>query len=384
MHTYIHRIKEKTIKEHLRIFPAVAILGARQVGKSTLAKQIMKEYPNSVYLDLEDPRDLAKLQDPMAFLQANKNSMICIDEIQRFPNLFNILRPYIDGNERPGQLLILGSASKELIRQSSESLAGRISFIEIGPFSVPEVNDLRNLWMQGGFPKAYILNEQGSYDWRINYIRTFLERDIPQFGINIPAETLRRFWTMLAHVNGTVLNMRSLASSMGTSAPTIKRYLDILESAFVIRRLQPFYTNTKKRLVKSPKLYIRDSGIIHTLLGIETLNDLLGHPCLGGSYESFIISSIMENFPRFGASFYRSSGGAEIDLILEKGKKRTAIEIKSSSSPKLTQGFYEAMKIIKPEKAFIAAPVEKPFPVHKDIWVYNLPDLISQMKELYE
>lgn len=377
MQTYVARIKEKIISKHLEAFPAVILLGARQVGKSTLAKKIIENIDNSLYLDLEDPRDFAKLQDPMTYLEANSKSLICIDEVQRYPEIFQIFRSYLDKNNRPGQLLLLGSASRDLIKQSSETLAGRVSYIEINPFVASEVDDLRRLWVQGGYPDSYSFNSELSFDWRINYIRTFLERDIPQLGIKIPSETLKRFWTMLAHVNGSVLNQSTLASSMGVSVPTINRYLDILEGTFVIRRLKPFFTNTKKRLIKSPKIYIRDSGLIHCLLGIESYNDLFGHPCLGNSYEAFIIGSILEKYPRYEASFYRSSSGAEVDLVLEKGEKRIAIEIKSSSVPKVTQGFYEALKVIKPSKVFIIAPVDDSFPLKEDIWVYNLKTFLE-------
>lgn len=372
MQRYQARSKEDLIIRHLKAFPAVALLGARQVGKSTLAKEVIKHITKAIYLDLEDPRDFAKLQEPLVYLEANRDSLICIDEVQRYPEIFQVFRSYLDKNNRPGQLLLLGSASRDLIRQSSETLAGRISFIEINPFTADEVSDLTRLWVQGGYPDSYFFESDLSYDWRINYIRTFLERDIPQLGFNIPAETLKRFWNMLAHVNGMVLNQSTLASSMGVSVPTIKNYLDILEGTFVIRRLKPFFINTKKRLIKSPKIYIRDSGLIHCLLGVESYNDLLGHPCLGNSYEAFIISSILENFPRFEASFYRSSSGSEIDLILEKGYKRIAIEIKSSSSPKLSRGFYEAIKVIEPDKAFVIAPVDESYPLKGDVWVHNL------------
>ncbi len=377
MQTYRTRLKEEIIIKHLDAFPAVVLLGARQVGKSTLAKKIIEHMDNTVYLDLEDPRDFAKLQDPLAYLEANNKSLICIDEVQRYPEIFQVFRSYLDKNNRPGQLLLLGSASRDLIKQSSETLAGRVSYIEISPFVASEVANLQKLWLQGGYPDSFSFDSELSFDWRINYIRTFLERDIPQLGINIPSETLKRFWTMLAHVNGSVLNQSNLASSMGVSVPTIKNYLDILEGTFVIRRLKPFFTNTKKRLIKSPKIYIRDSGLIHCLLGIESYNDLLGHPCLGNSYETFIIASILEKFPRHEASFYRSSSGAEIDLVLEKGEKRIAIEIKSSSAPKVTQGFYEALKVIKPSKAFVIAPVDGSFPMKEDIWVHNLKTLLE-------
>jgi len=372
MQTYVPRQKEALIKKHLASFPCVVLLGARQVGKSTLAHKILNEYRGAIYLDLEDPRDLAKLQDPLTFLEANHQALICIDEVQMYPNLFQYFRSYLDNNNRKGQLLLLGSASRDLIKQSAETLAGRISYIEISPFTADEVEDVKTLWLQGGYPDSFYLAPDLSFDWRINYIRTFLERDIPQLGFNIPAEALRRFWTMLAHLNGSVMNLSKLASSMGVSAPTIKNYLDILEGTFVIRRLPPFFTNTKKRLIKSPKFYIRDTGLIHCLLGIESYNDLLGHPALGNSFEALVISSMLEKFSRYDASFYRSSSGAEIDLILEKGNKKIAIEIKSSATPKLTQGFFEALKVISPDQAFVIAQIETPFPLKNDIWAYNL------------
>ena len=381
MQTYVSRIKEELVREHLAAFPAVVLLGARQVGKSTLAKRIIEHVGKTVYLDLEDPRDFAKLQEPLAFLEANKDALICIDEVQRYPEIFQIFRPYLDKNNRPGQLLLLGSASRDLIKQSSETLAGRISYIEIGPFVASEVGDLRRLWVQGGYPDSFLLDSELSFDWRLNYIRTFLEQDIPQLGFSMPAAVLRRFWTMLAHVNGSILHQSNLAASMGVSVPTIRNYLDILEGTFGIRMLSPFFTNTRKRLVKSPKIYIRDTGLIHCLLGIESYNELLGHPCLGTSYEAFVIASILERFPRYDASFYRSSGGAEVDLVLEKGTTRIAIEIKHSAAPKLTQGFYEALKVIKPERAFVVAPVDSPFPLREGLWVHNLETFLRAFYE---
>ncbi len=377
MHSIVERQKTALVKEHLAAFKAVALLGARQVGKSTLAKHIISGHKNSLYLDLEDPRDFAKLQNPLTFLEANKDALICLDEVQRYPEIFQLLRSYLDKNKRAGQLLLLGSASRDLIKQSSESLAGRISYIEIGPFNAMEVSDHTKLWVQGGYPESYRLNEKLSFDWRINYIRTFLERDIPQLGFNIPAATLRQFWTMIAHLNGSILNQSKLASSMGVSSPTIRNYLDILEGTFVIRRLKPFHSNSKKRLIKSPKIYIRDSGLVHALLGIENYNELLGHPGIGASYETFVINSILEKYPRYEACYYRSSGGAEIDLVLIKGKEKIAIEIKCSATPKLTTGFHEAIKVIKPQKSFAIALIDQPFPLSQDVWAYNLNDFLK-------
>jgi uncharacterized protein len=310
----------------------------------------------------------------LAFLEANRQALICIDKVQRTPEIFQVFRRYLDDNKRTGQLLLLGSASRDLIKQSSESLAGRISYIGIDPFNELEVNDHKKLWLQGGYPVSYRLEQSLSFDWRVNYIRTFLERDISQLGFSIPAETLKRFWTMLAHLNGSVLNQSTLAASMGVSVPTIKNYLDILEGTFVIRRLKPFHTNTKKRLVKSPKIYLRDSGLIHCLLGIESYNDLLGHPALGNSFEVFVMESLLAKYPRHQASFYRSSSGAEIDLVLEKGQHKIAIEIKSSSAPTLTQGFYEALQ---PSQAFVIAQVDSPFLIKEDVWVHNLNSFLA-------
>ncbi len=378
MQTYKPRKKVELINKHLKAFPCVALLGARQVGKSTLAKEIIKNIDHSIYLDLQDPRDKAKLQDPLTFLEANEDSLICIDEIQLYPDLFTVLRGYIDNNKRPGQLLILGSASRDLIKQSSETLAGRISYIEICPFVAQEVEDHKKLWLQGGYPDSYLFNEELSFDWRINYIRTFLERDIPQLGFNIPAETLKRFWMMLAHTNGTILNQSSLASSMGVSVPTVRKYLDLLEGTFVIRKLRPFHTNTKKRLIKSPKVYIRDSGLIHCLLNIESYNDLLGHPALGNSFETHIIESLLIKFNRYRPFFYRSSSGNEIDLVLIRGQEIIAIEIKASSSPSLTRGFYEALAVIKPTRKFVIAQIDKGYPLKGDLWVYSLKEVLEE------
>ena len=379
MQTLIERSVYQKIIQHLNNFKCVALLGPRQTGKSTLSKIILKENPHSVYLDLEDPVDFAKLNDPSAFFAANKDKLICLDEIQRYPELFPVLRGHLDRGGRNGQILILGSASPLLIRQSSETLAGRISFIEITPFLANEINDIQKLWVQGGYPDSFLKDEEFSFEWRKNYIQTFLERDIPNLGINIPAITLRRLWLMLAHLNGQLLNKSKLGSALGVSGNTIQKYLDILEGTYIIRQLQPFYTNTKKRLIKSPKIYIRDTGLLHQLLGIESYNDLLGHPIIGESFESHVITSIVDNLPKYAPSFYRSSSGAEVDLVLERNQKKICIEIKASSTPKLTQGFYEALKVIRPTKSYVVANIKDSYPMKKDIYAMSLNQLLKEL-----
>jgi predicted AAA+ superfamily ATPase len=382
MQTYVKRNVALKISDHMKNFPAVALLGPRQSGKSTMAKRYIESIPNSVYLDLEDPVDFSKLTDPSAFLAANANKLICFDEIQRYPEIFPIFRSHLDRGNRPGQLLLLGSASRDLIRQSSESLAGRISYLNVTPFLANEVDDINRLWLQGGFPQSYLKSDEFSNEWRTNYIRTFLERDIPNLGIRIPAATLRRFWQMLAHSNGQLLNMSKLASSMGTSSTTIKSYIDILEGTFIIRQLSPFSANTKKRLVKSPKIYVSDTGLLHCLLGIESFNDLLGHPVLGSSFESMALTSIIENMPKYTPSFYRSSSGAEIDLVLEKGNKKICIEIKASTTPKLTQGFYEGLKVVNPDHVFVLANINDSYPVNEGIEAMGIMKLLDVLGKL--
>ena len=344
MHELIEREITDTVKTRLKNYPAVALLGARQVGKSTIAGMVIEQIPKAIHLDLERPADLNKLTDPEAFFSQFSDHMICLDEIQRTPDIFPILRGVIDRNRRNGQFLILGSASRDLIRQSSESLAGRLSYIEISPFSQREASftDQATHWLQGGYPRSLLTeNNEISVQWREDYIRTFLERDIPQLGFRIPANTLGRFWRMLAHSHGQVLNASKLAGSMGVSSHTIRKYIDLLEQTFVIRALPPYTENIKKRLVKSPKVYIRDTGILHTLLNIENMEDLFAHPVYGASYEGYVIENIVTQFPRWQASYYRTSNGAEIDLILTKGIRRIAIENQVVNQPESSKKFLE-------------------------------------------
>ncbi len=389
MQTYIKRIITTNIEQKLENMPGVVILGPRQCGKSTLAKAIISEIGGAVYLDLERPSDVSKLRDPEAFFSLNNDKLICLDEIQRVPELFPVLRSVMDENRKNGQFIILGSASPDLIKQSSETLAGRISYFELTPFVLIEVSEdhhlktLRKLWLRGGFPRSYLApNEKESIEWRLDFIRTFLERDIPQLGFRTPAKTIERFWRICAHLHGQLLNSSKLGESMGVSHHTVRSYIDMLEQSFVLRVLRPYESNLKKRLIKSPKIYIRDSGILHALLSIENHNDLLGHPVYGASWEGFVIENILSLLPNWTASFYRTSSGSEIDLILEKGKRRIAVECKVSTSPGLNRGFWNAMNDLKFEEAWVIAPVKETYPAERGVMVASLQKFIDQLFNL--
>ena len=383
MHIYINRKIEPSVRKNLKDFPVVAILGPRQCGKSTLAKRIISLRKKSVYLDLELESDIRKMDDPELFLSEHEDKLVCIDEIQRMPDLFKVLRGVIDHKRRNGRFLILGSASRDLIRQSSETLAGRICYMELAPFIYSEISnagkaDLMKLWTRGGFPESLLSrSNQSSVTWRENFIRTYLERDIPQLGFNIPARTLKRLWTMLAHSHGQVLNSSRLGESIGVSHTTIRSYLDILSQTFMIRLLQPFHANVKKRTIKSSKVYIRDSGILHSLLGIENKNDLFGHPVFGSSWEGFSLENILAAYPGYAPYFYRTSSGMEIDLVLEKGKKRIAFEFKASKSPVVSKGFYQALKDLSIYRAYIVSPVDEQYPLKQNVTVAPLHAFIK-------
>jgi len=385
MQGYRNRFVLSDIVKRLRSNPAVALLGARQVGKSTLAEMIIEQFPDAMYLDLERPSDMNKLADPEAFFHQFPNHLICLDEIQRAPELFAVLRSIIDRNKGNGQLLLLGSASRALIKQRSESLAGRISYVEITPFNRMETKDINinRFWLRGGYPRSLVnADDEASFQWREDYIRTFLERDIPQLGFHVPANTLARFWRMLAHSHGQTLNASKLADSMGVSGHTIRKYIDLLEQTFVVRALQPWSGNTKKRLIKAPKVYIRDTGLLHALLDIESMEQLFSHPVYGASYEGFVIENIVSQLPRWQASFYRTSSGAECDLVLEKAGKRVAIEIKASTSPKLGRGNWSALEALQPDYSFVVAPVDVAYPLQQGVMVMPLDDVIEALRRL--
>jgi uncharacterized protein len=362
----INRINEKRIlQELIGIFPVTAILGARQVGKSTLAKQIEHDW----YFDLENPSDLLQFDNPKFLLEPLKG-LIVIDEIQRKPELFPLLRFLVDNN--PGQkFLLLGSASPDLIKGSGETLAGRIGYHFLGGFTIEETgNDYQGLWLRGTLPKPYLLEESESFMWRDNFITTFLERDIPQLGINIPSNTLRRFWTMLAHYNGQLLNYSELARSFGISDMTIRRYLEILEGTFMIRLLTPWYSNLGKRLVKSPKLYFRDTGILHNLLTVSNQHELLSHPKLGASWEGFCIENAIRALNRSAKKdvwFYSTHSGSEVDLFWQKGGRNYAIEVKFSDTPRITRSLSTAIKDLDIDRAWIVYPGEKIIPLSETI-----------------
>jgi predicted AAA+ superfamily ATPase len=381
MDNYIQRTIADSLFRKLSNMPAVAILGPRQCGKTTLAKNLINRMDHAVYLDLERRADLNRLRDPEAFFELNLSSLICLDEIQRVPDLFAEMRSRIDRHEGNSQFLILGSASPELIRQTSESLAGRIAYFELTPFNLIELGKradkvLRRLWLRGGFPRSYLAgDEQESFDWRKDFIRTFLERDIPQLGLNIPARRLERFWRMCAHVHGHLLNRSSLGESLGVSHHTIGSYLALLEQTYLVRVLEPFYANVKKRLVKSPKIYLRDSGLLHALLDIKDHNDLLGHPAYGASWEGFAIENIINAYSDWHTSFYRSASGTEIDLILEKGRQRIAVEVKASTSPTLKRSFWNALDDLNVDDAWIVAPVRQPYPYERGVLVRPLDEV---------
>ena len=372
----IKRLIQAKLTEKLANNPAVALLGARQVGKSTLAKQIVSRFPDAIYLDLELETDRSKIErDPELFLKINKGKLICLDEVQYLPGLFMTLRGVIDKTGDNAQFLILGSASRDLIKQSGETLAGRVSYLEITPFLRKEILDFEfiDYWVRGGYPRSLLAKTQElSFDWRVDYIRSFLERDLPMLGFRIPSTTLKRFWTMLAHSQGQVTNFSNLASAMGISGHTVKHYVDILEQTFVVRVLKPFHTNEKKRLVKSPKIYIRDTGLLHALLKLESINELLGHPIVGNSFETMVIENILQNFPKYDAYFYRDSSGNEIDLLLVKGLRKIAIEIKASTAPKIEKSFWNSVKFLKPEEMWVIAQVDSTYPGKDGLRITNL------------
>lgn len=377
----------QTVLDRLALFPAVILLGPRQVGKTTLSEDIASKCP-SVYLDLESRFDREKLSDPVTYFEDHEDKLVVLDEVHRVPELFHTLRGVIDRGRRRGfrtnRFLLLGSASIELLRQSGESLAGRISYIELAPLGILEIEkeSIDQLWVRGGFPDSFLAkNDTQSMVWREDFIRTYLERDILDLGPRIPAETLHRFWTMLAHCQGGMINVAELARSLAVDGKTIARYLDLMVDLLLVRRLRPYHVNTKKRLVKTPKVYLRDSGVMHTLLGIQDREKLYGHPNAGGSWEGFVIENLIAVAPdRTIASFYRTSAGAEIDLILElTGGQIWAIEIKSGRSAIPSRGFYNACEDVQPNKSFVVYKGEERYPVSQDVEAIGILEMAREI-----
>ena len=355
--------------------PAVVLTGPRQVGKTTLAHRIARER-GAVYLDLERPRDLAKLADVEQFCEINAGKLVVLDEVHRLPGLFAPLRGIIDQRRRrgrrTGQFLFLGSASIDLMKQSGETLAGRVAYCELHPLGVLEVggdNRLR-LWHRGGFPESYLAeSDDRSFDWRLDFIRTHLERDVPALGPRIPAETLRRFWTMLAHDQGQTFNAASFARGLDVNGVTIGRYLDLMVDLLLVRRLPPWTSNLGRRLVKAPKVYVRDSGICHALLGIGTLDELLGHPVVGGSWEGFVIENVVGALPRRASwGYYRTAGGAEVDLVVDMGAGEIwAMEIKRTTAPSVSKGFHSACEDLQPKRKLVVHAGDESFPLAEGV-----------------
>jgi predicted AAA+ superfamily ATPase len=389
----IERNLQSELIERLRNASSVALLGPRQVGKTTLAFAISESIP-SVYLDLEDSVDLQKAQNIAAFHRENRDKLIILDEVQRLPEVFREIRGLIDAERRrgnkTGHFLFLGSASIDLLRQSSESLAGRISYLELFPVCADEfldapsaLNELNRLWLRGGFPESLLsVDNKSSLRWRRDFIKTYLERDVPIFGPRIPAVTLERLWTMLAHSQGTNINLSKLGTSLEISNVSVSRYVDLLADLLLIRKLQPYTANIKKRLVRSPRVYVRDSGITHALLNIGDLNELLGHPIVGKSWEGFVLENIMSVMP-FGAEafYFRTAGGAEIDILLTfGGEEKWAIEVKRSPAAALARGFHEACNDIKPARKIVVHAEADSYSTNDDIEIKSLYDLMVELK----
>jgi len=384
----IARRAYKTIELGLGRQAAVVVIGPRQVGKTTLALKICRER-EALYLDLESRNDRAKLVEPELFLKQYEDRLVILDEIHRTPEIFQVLRGLIDESrrkgKRTGRFLILGSAAIDLLRQSGESLAGRVEYVHLYPLDVleaaPGADALTRLWVRGGFPDSFLAgSDADSLAHRQSFIRTYLERDVPQFGPRIPAETLERFWTMLAHNQGGLLNASRLAAGLSLTAPTVTGYVDLLVDLLLVRRLRPFHANVGKRLVKSPKVYVRDSGLVHALLGIADYNGLSGHPVVGMSWEGFVIENLLTVAPdRTVAGFYRTSAGAEIDLVLELPGKHGlwAVEIKRGVAGRSGRGFHNARQDVKPTRSFVVHAGEDRYPTSDGIEAIGVKELAS-------
>lgn len=380
----IDRRARELLSARLSRSPAVLLLGPRQVGKSTLARSLAESVPGAVLLDLERLADRAALAEPELFLARHRDQLVVLDEVQLMPGLFSALRPEIDADRRPGRFLLLGSASGDLLRQQSESLAGRVAYLELPPIlaeeMAPDLATLQQLWLRGGFPMSLLApDDAASYEWRSDFVQSFLLRDLAEMGVKVAASTLHRFWRMLAHLQGQQFNASMLGESLGGVAhTTVKRYLDTLVDALMLRRLEPHFANVGKRLVKSPKVYVRDSGLLHALLGIQNLNMLQGHPIVGSSWEGFVLEQIAAALPQ-GAQmgYYRTAAGTEMDVVVTLGSRTVGFEIKFSAAPTVSKGFWVAIDDLKLDAAFVVAPVARGFPLRNGAEVVGV-DAIRQ------
>lgn len=382
----LKRQAQDVVERRLAQAPAVALLGPRQVGKTTLAKAVAQQQPNALLLDLERESDRAVLRQPELFFASHRDRLLVLDEVQFVPQLFTALRPEIDAHRIAGRFLLLGSASGDLLRQSGESLAGRVSYVELTPLLVtelsPDLGGLQSLWLRGGYPLSHLAaTAEASYTWRQDFIRTFLQRDLPGMGVRVAAETLGRFWRMLAHLQGQFFNASQLGHSLGgASHSTAVRYLDVLVDTMMVRRLEPHLANVGKRLVKSPKVYLRDSGLLHALLGIATVQDLQGHPIAGRSWEGFVVEQVAAQLPADAQmGFYRTAAGAELDLVIEHRSRKVGVEIRFSAAPKPAKGFWQAIEDLAVDRAYVVAPVERRYPLSERVEV--IP--VAQLSELF-
>ncbi len=376
----IKRLLENKVHRLLQQFPSVAILGARQVGKTTLAKSIMSHLDRkSLYLDIELPADFNRLSNPQMLFEENKDRCVVIDEIQRMPELFSVIRAMIDRQRTPGRFIILGSASPGVVQGISESLAGRISYTELYPFLLPEVAeiaDAKKLWIWGGFPEPFLMEDENARDeWFVSFVRTYVERELPLLGLKTDPIRIHRLLSMLAFNQGQILNITKLSGALGVTVPTISRYLNYFEQSYFLTKLPPYFVNLKKRLVKSPKVYLRDSGILHHILGLKSFNEVMGHPVAGNSWEGFVIQQVISYYGNlFNYSYYRTQDGTECDLVISKGIKVLAcIEIKLTETPKITRSFTISIQDLKPQLSYIIIPdCQEPYKLNADITVCSL------------
>lgn len=371
----------RRVEAVLRANPACALLGPRQCGKTTLARQVAARRVKAHYFDLESPADRARLAEPELAL-GRLEGLVVLDEIQRAPSLLEVLRPLSDRSGTPARFLVLGSAAPEVVRGASESLAGRVGFVDLGGLDLEETGaeSWRRLWLRGGFPRSYLAeSEAASLAWRRDFVRTFLERDMPQLGVRIPAEALRRFWTMVAHVHGGIWTGADVSRSLGLSQPAVRRYLDLLAGAYVLRVLPPWHENLTKRQVRAPKVYVRDSGLLHVLLGVESAEVLESHPSLGASWEGFALEQALSRLDAREAYFWATHAGAELDLLFIRGGKRYGVEFKYAAAPAMTRSLHAALEDLKLERAWIVHPGEQRFPVHAKVEAVGPAGLMREL-----